>query len=654
MNSLFSELIDLLKQDERLWAEGQLLKNQVIEMGLKLDLELLKILLSNDNLKNHFFIDVDGLMVFDNEKFIRFVNNKAFLPDSYTSFNNKIGLDVDGKSISESRDVVLIWPYKDCALEGGQTKEDQKRDEIFWNEILAPDDIDRLFDPKVITEFKHIDIKGSHEVTDFTNTDNLIIKGNNLLALHSLKKQFLGRVKLIYIDPPYNTGSDSFRYNDSFNHSTWLTFMKDRLRIAKKLLRPDGFIFVQCDDNEQAYLLVLMDEIFEAENHRVTLYIETVYPDKTLKQDRVFHDQIEQILVYSRTDVSSIIQEFEDYSYDKFCWYVNEKDSPKEIITLGQKKVEIFTQDQYEIVKGEQSESGLKEIWASGTILDINSSGRFFRDYIMGRTDEDGLGSLYKVYGIGDDSSDFRYFTGPKRKTATKGKYYQGIPKDKLDMDLNNVKKISIENYWPMAADFGNCRNEGGVELKSGKKPEKLLKRIINMTTNENDIVMDFFLGSGTTAAVAHKMGRQYIGIEQLDYGDNDCVVRLNNVINGDKTGISTDVDWQGGGSFIYCELMQWNELIIQQIQIAKDKKTLKNIWSEMKEKAFMSYRIDIAQFDDHASEFSELSLENQKKFLLEILDKNQLYVNLSEIDDETYGVSDKDKNLNELFSKLR
>ena len=174
------------------------------------------------------------------------------------------------------------------------------------------------------------------------------------------------------------------------------------------------------------------------------------------------------------------------------------------------------------------------------------------------------------------------------------------------------------------------------------------------MTTNENDIVMDFFLGSGTTAAVAHKMGRQYIGIEQLDYGDNDCVVRLNNVINGDKTGISTDVDWQGGGSFIYCELMQWNELIIQQIQIAKDKKTLKNIWSEMKEKAFMSYRIEIAQFDDHASEFSELSLENQKKFLLEILDKNQLYVNLSEIDDETYGVSDKDKNLNELFSKLR
>jgi adenine-specific DNA-methyltransferase len=438
-------------------------------------------------------------------------------------------------------------------------------------------------------------------VTEIADSDNLIIKGNNLLALHSLLPRFRGRVKLIYIDPPYNTGSDSFGYNDNFNHSTWLTFMKNRLVIARELLRKDGVIFVQCDDNEQAYLTVLMDEMFGAENNRAILYIETVYPDKTLKQDRVFHDQIEQILLYSRSEASTIRQEYEDYSYEKFCWHIQEKSSPTRIMELGGKKVEIFNRDDYEIVKGKPSTDGLKEIWASGTILDINSSGRFFRDHIMGRVETDGLGILYKVYGIGDDARAYRYFTGPKRKGATKGKYYQGVPTDKVDTDIKNVKKISIENFWAMAADFGNCRNEGGVELKSGKKPEKLLQRIIEMATEESDIVLDFFVGSGTTAAVAHKMGRQYIGVEQLEYGDNDSIARLKNVINGDPTGISKVVDWQGGGSFIACELLQWNGRYVAQIGAAQSAEEIQTLWEKMQAQAFLSYKVDYAHFDEHA-----------------------------------------------------
>jgi adenine-specific DNA-methyltransferase len=236
-----------------------------------MDVGLIKLLLKNNSIKKHFFTEVAGVLVFDKIKFQKFVSNKEFLPDSYTSFKNKIGLVNDrGEYLDDGREVVLVWPYKDCVLEGGQTKEDQKRDEIFWNETLAPDEIDRLLAPKVLTGWKRYDSKGAHELTgkdkiDFKN-ENLIIRGNNLLALHSIYKKYAGKVKLIYIDPPYNTGSDDFNYNDSFNHSTWLTFMKNRLNIARDLLRDDGCIFIQIDFNEQAYLKVLCDSVFGHDN----------------------------------------------------------------------------------------------------------------------------------------------------------------------------------------------------------------------------------------------------------------------------------------------------------------------------------------------------------------------------------------------------
>lgn len=272
MQNLLEELIQLLSKDDRLVSEGKLLKNKVIELALNMDAGLIKLLLKNESIKRHFFVEVGNVLVFDKIKFQKFVSNKQFLPDSYTAFKNKIGLvNENGDYLSESREVVLAWPYKDCVLEGGQTKEDQKRDEIFWNETLAPDEIDRLLAPKVLTGFKRYDKKGGHglsgkEEIDFSK-ENLIIKGNNLLALHSLYKRFAGKVKLIYIDPPYNREEDKATfYNDNFNHSTWLSFMKNRLELASKLLKPDGAIFISIDDNEQAYLKVLCDSIFGQEN----------------------------------------------------------------------------------------------------------------------------------------------------------------------------------------------------------------------------------------------------------------------------------------------------------------------------------------------------------------------------------------------------
>ncbi|CAC9444949.1 Type III restriction-modification system methylation subunit (EC 2.1.1.72) [uncultured Gammaproteobacteria bacterium] len=252
-------------------AEGELLKQNVKHSAEKFDPELIKLLLNDPDSKAHFFDEIDTATIFNYRKFIDYIDDKNFLIDSYTKFSNKVGLTVSNKHIQQINEVVLSFPFKDCVLEGGQSKDDEKRKEIFFNEVLAKDEINRLLNKKVITSAKKYTQNGVSDEVNFNRNenglikDNLIIKGNNLLALHTLKSNFAGKVKLIYIDPPYNTGNDSFNYNDNFNHSTWLTFMKNRLEVARDLLSEDGVIFVQCDDNEQAYLKVLMDEIFERE-----------------------------------------------------------------------------------------------------------------------------------------------------------------------------------------------------------------------------------------------------------------------------------------------------------------------------------------------------------------------------------------------------
>lgn len=242
--NLYIELIELLSGDDRLVSEGKLMKNKVIELALNLDSSLLKHLLKNESLKKHFFSEIDDVLIFDKIKFQKFVSNKKFLPDSFTAFKNKIGLISEDQFITDKNEVVLAWPYKDCILEGGQDREDATREEIFWNEVLAPDQIDRLLSPKTLTGFKKFDITGEHDIARLDGNENLLIKGNNLLVLETLLVNYRESIDLIYIDPPFNTENDSFRYNDKFSRSTWLCFMKTRLEIAKKLLKPSGTIWV--------------------------------------------------------------------------------------------------------------------------------------------------------------------------------------------------------------------------------------------------------------------------------------------------------------------------------------------------------------------------------------------------------------------------
>jgi len=181
MQNLYEELKTLLSDQPQYIKDGKPFKNKIVEDALRLDATLIRTLLTHDKLKKHFFQDVDGVLIFDKIKFQRFVQNKQFLPDSYTQYKNKIGLTADGEYLTESREVVLSWAYKDCVLEGGQTKDEQKRKEIFWNETLAPDEIDRLFEPKTLTNWKKYDQDGEHPITEPTIHDNLIIKGNHLI-----------------------------------------------------------------------------------------------------------------------------------------------------------------------------------------------------------------------------------------------------------------------------------------------------------------------------------------------------------------------------------------------------------------------------------------------------------------------------------------
>lgn len=383
---------------------------------------------------------------------------------------------------------------------------------------------------------------------------NMLIQGDNLEALKALLPYYAGQVKCIYIDPPYNTRSAvSEHYDDNLEHAQWLSMMYPRLELLCELLAEDGFIAVHVDDSEGQYIKVVLDEIFSRKHYLTTIYVQVRYPEKTLKQDMSFHKQIEQVHIYRKSYSAKPILNEKSSSLDKFCYYVNEKASGTEIV-LGGKKAKIFQPNEYEIIQGEGSEDGLKEIWASGTILEGNSSGRFFRDYLTGRVEVDGLGILYKVEGIGDDKFSFRYFTGPKRQGATKGKYYQGVPLSQLE-NPDEKKTMPIEGFFDLAADFGNCRLEGDADFRGGKKPEVLLHKLLSHFSKRNDLVLDSFLGSGTTAAVAHKMGRRYIGIEMGEHASTHCQPRLKKVVDGEQGGISEAMNWQGGGGFRFYKL---------------------------------------------------------------------------------------------------
>ena len=577
MQNLLKDLeITLKKEKKFVSSDGELLKNSVVEAGLRLDPSLLKLLMGNNAVKKVFFTEVETVVVFDKIAFQKFVNNKRFLANSYTSFKNKIGLsDGEGNYLKQRNDVVLNWAYKDCVLEGGMTKEERGREEIFYNTTLAPDEITRLYAPKVFTGFEKWDTeavkKGKAEkVKDIKSTDNLLIKGNNLLALHCLKERYAGKVQTIYIDPPFNTGNDSFKYNDRFSRSTWLTFMKNRLEVARHLLSTDGNLFIHIDINQSHYLKILCDEIFGGENF------------------------VEEII----------------WSYG----------SPSGGRAAGAKPVGIHN---YLIHYAKNySERKQNKVYTPYT-------DKYKKDWFK-YTDEDGRPYQKRQRGKDENGKviwEIQYLDESK-----------GMP---LTTVWSDIKQVYAD---PRAYKENQAQYSELIKDFSDQKPEKLIQRTLEMTTSADDLVLDFFAGSGTTLSVAHKMGRQWIGVEQMGYIKDLPESRLKNVIKGAQTGISKDVNWKGGGKFIYCELKEWNEKYIQEVRMAKTKADNKKLHEAIKQEAFYRYDVNMKGFD--TEDFDALSLDDQKQVLCDCLDANHLYVNYSEKDDARYQVTEDEKKL--------
>lgn len=644
MSNFYNTVLEILKQDKRFFTKnGDILRNAIYEAAMQFDKDLIKLLMSNPETKEIFFTEVDTITVFDKVQFGWVINNRQFLPNSYTRFKNKIGLlDSKGDYISEKNDVELVFPYKDCILEGGQTKEDQKRNEIFYNETLVPDEVDRLLHPKVFTNAKRHSADGVEDITDLKDTDNLIIKGNNLLALSSLLKRYEGRIKCIYIDPPYNTGSDSFGYNDNFSRSTWLTFMKNRIDIAKKTMCQDGVLFVQCSFHHYPYLKLLLDEVMGEKNYKMTFHILVRHPERILTGDKEFNDVIEYILVYSAKSEYKMPKKAEVKTIDDYIYEVELLKTGKSQV-IDNKKVEIFLPTEYIVHKGEPRVDKLKTISIRGSLREKNSSGRFYVKNIEKLIGHYPPLTLFKVEGIGDDIYDFRYFHLPKDGNKN-GTYFQGMPTS------SDTTYTPYANFYDFISEYNVVNDEGDVEFRNGKKPEGLIRFLLNIFTQEKDIVMDFYLGSGTTCTTAHKMNRQYIGVEQLDYGTNDSVVRLQHVIDGDKTGISESVNWQGGGSFICCELKGLNQKYVNIIKSAKDEGELWDVWQQICSTGFINCFVSVNEINEDVGDYKSLSFEDKKKLFMAILDKNMLYVNLCDIDDKDFKVAEQDKKFTSSF----
>jgi len=652
------ELEELLCQHEEFLVEGILNKNKLSELARKYDAKLLNVLMREEKIKSHFFSKLEeGILVFKKDVFLQFLNNKEFLPDSFTAYKTKIGLGSrDGSLLSESRDIVLNFPYKDCILEGGQTKEDTKRSEVFFNETLAPTEITRLLDDKVFTNFKRYDKEGEHEVQEIKEDDNFIIKGNNLVVLHSLKKRYAGKVKCIYIDPPYNTGNDSFGYNDRFNHSTWLTFMKNRLNIAKELLSDDGVIFVQCDDNEQAYLKVLMDEIFGNHNFLNCIAVKMSEPSgiKMSHVEKRLPKLKEYILLYKKNTVKLNEMKIPKENWDDEYKTVIVNLTKEELdfikkVCKNENRIEEETHKVNQLLFKAEYKS-LSEMYIEENIktkkdknnYNYKNAYRIFRATSISEKSTELLVKLKEKY---NGRTFFSQITPQNKMYIIKGDFDITMKKPRTQVIFaDEYLNYNPGDFW-MDIKTTGLDNEGAVSLKNGKKPEVLIQRILELVTNEKDLVLDFHLGSGTTAAVAHKINRQYIGIEQMDYIENVSIERMKKVILGEQGGISKNVNWQGGGDFIYCELKNDVQDYKNKVIEAQTTEDLLELLKIAKKSSFLSYRIDSKKLKE--KEFLELSFANQKQLLIDIVDNNNLYVNYTDINDDKYKVSIKDKKLN-------
>lgn len=621
----------ILKKFPRYWEDDNLIKNKVVEDLRNDNTELLSAVMKDEIIKNSFFIKIEDNYIFQKDKLIDVLRYKSYWHSSYTKYANKIGLTSEGKYLDYNSDVVLDFPHKDCVLEGGMTKEDVSKDEVYYHNILGKEEIDVLLEPKVLTNVKKYDSEGEHEVNTFSENDNLIIKGNNLIALHSIKKRYQGKIQTIIIDPPYyflgNKSADAFAYNSNYKLSTWLTFMKNRLEIARDFLKENGSIFITISSQGAHYLKVLCDDIFGSENFISDI---TWQSRKSVSSDGLISTSSNHILCYAKNKNKINKNDFrlaldvENFRFDdndgRGKYKVEPFDAPEKRKNLEYKIINPTTKEEY-----------------------FPTEGRHWRT-----TEEDFIGLLKEnriKFGVnGKSKPQLKVYLEDAIKNS-KGKTATSIWIDKFDEEVLWTETATTTNGTKhQQSIFGKIVFEN-------PKPEQLIKRIIELSTNERDIVMDFFMGSGTTQSTAHKMNRQYIGIEQMDYIDDVSIVRMNKVIEGEQGGISKEVNWKGGGAFTYISLYTLNQYYAQKIVNSEDTLSLKEILKELIDKGNINYNIEVNKLLN--CDFDGLTLQEMKKILLSILDKNIMYLSYSEIDDEDYLISKDIKYFNNKFYEV-
>ena len=694
---IFDELkTALVSFGDKYFVGEELNRSKLTDDLRNYDEALLSKLFEVDFIKQHFIKEVAGQKLFQIEQLEEAVLYNDYWDTSYTKYENRVGLASKGKFLQDSQDVVLDFPFKDGVLTASMTKQDNEDgyDDAFLNEVIEKDEIDRLFDKKVFVNVKRFgdNQTAQHSTAQHSTAvdngivsfdkekDNLIIKGNNLLALHTLREKYTGQIKLIYIDPPYNTGSDSFLYNDRFNHSAWLTFMKNRLEIARELLTDDGYIFIQTDDSEQAYLKVLMDSIFGRNQYvnTISVLFKNIAGASGGGQDKRLKKNIEYVTIYSKNrelsrpfnsvyefkKISNLVQEMREEGVSwKYTSILVDSGTEKYVgstIDGAGNEIKLYKQENPVIksISSLMKEESLTEEQA------YDKYGKFafqtampqssIRPRVMEKWQELGLGE--------NDLMSIRYVprTG-KNKGVEYQQFYKGntfrlfawLKDVSEEIDGTLYKRDALGTFWNFVGETKNVNKEGQVEFPNGKKPERLLGKIIEMATEPNDLVLDFFGGSGSTAAATLKLGRNFISIEQMESQVSLEIERLKNVIDGsDQNGLSSDVNWQGGGSFVYAELFPKNMGYLQDVIHAKNLDELKSVYERMlsgtdtDEPADISFRADLSKID-----WME-GFDENKRLLVKLLDKNGLYYNYSEIDDKNVRdlISDEDYTFNKNF----
>ncbi|MDN5343849.1 MAG: adenine-specific DNA-methyltransferase [Oceanotoga sp.] len=672
-NTNLKKLIkEVLKKDERIWNEDKTELNQTLLLDLveKIDETVIDLLLQKKDLREKFFVKIKDVYVFKTNDF-RFFMEENKVDNSFTAYKNRIGLTDGKRFLKDTNDIVLDWPYKDCVLEGGQSTEEgedvyfeydekvtktqenqglkadtynkktSKRKEIFFNQVLAHDEIDRLFDHKAFTNWKRFTKNGEQEVKEIkrdeegTIKENLIIKGNNLLALHSLKKQFAEKVKLIYIDPPYNTGGDAniFTYNNTFNHSTWLTFMRNRLEAGKQLLRDDGFIAIAIDHFEIGYLLVLSDEIFGEEN-RLGI-ISVVNNPMGRNQAKYFSTINDFMIVYAKKGTSA---KFNNVILDEAVLKTFNKEDEK-----GKYKLKNFVR----VGGGDANlRKNKKSFWyplyVDKHLKIITTEPR--KDY-------------FEVYPITNSGQERTWKLSKPSAEKILGELIAIKENEKIVIyekyRIDKGQKVST--VW---SDKKYNANHQGIRLlekiignQNFSFPKSLYTVLdtLKIMTSDDDIILDFHAGSGTTGHATLALNkedggdRKFILVEQLDEHIEICNERNQKVLSQEN------ID----DSFIYFELAKWNETAKEKIFACESLEELITFFDEMYERYFLNYNLKIKEFKEkviHEEEFINLSLDEQKKMFIAMLDNNQMYVNKTEMTDKKFRINKEDIELTKQF----